>query len=73
MRLPRVYLNMLNSIGDTMTCIVLDPKGRGMLRYKGQNYCLFPTVEAARFDVQNSFPRSMQPDFEVIDWHEASP
>ena len=65
-----MYLNMLNSIGEIMTCIVLDPKGSGMVRYKGQNYCLFSTVEAARFDIQNNYPHSMQSDFEVIDWHE---
>ena len=56
-----------------MTCIVLDPKGSGMVRYKGQNYCLFSTVEAARFDIQNSYPHTMQSEFEVIDWHEVSP
>ena len=56
-----------------MTCIVLDPKGSGMLRYKGQNYCLFSTVEAARYDVHYNYPYSMHADFDVIDWHEATP
>jgi hypothetical protein len=51
-----------------MDCIVLDIKGKGMLRYKGRNYCLFSTIEDALCDMENSNPISMWKDFEVIEW-----
>jgi len=51
-----------------MRCIVMDPKGKGMLRYKGKNYCLFSTVEQAEYDYKANNPVSMWQDFEVILW-----
>lgn len=50
-------------------CIVRDPKGKAMVRYKGVNYCLETDKETAQLNIDNLNPPEMRKDFTIVDWN----